>query len=197
VVQVVDFARGFFAYPKTGFRVPHPLTQKCKISICNILFCTSLPAYKNFQFSNLQHNLLQNNLLAQNQKRGYFRAMKKLPSEFFEVTVTLSEIKATEHDLHKIYDAAYNGLTKDALAVKAGFTPQAFATLLEHDPNVGRAILEARAENHYLHAKTINDNAAAGDTKAAIFGLTHFHGYMPAKPDNDVTEVRVLVENAN
>lgn len=122
---------------------------------------------------------------------------KPLPAEFFTVNVTLKEIKATEEDLARIYDAAYKGLTGDKLAIKSGYTPEQFRVLLEHDPLAARAAAHGPVDCEYKNSSLLIQSAENGDVKAMTTLLTHLHNWMPAKPEGDNGDIRIIVENAN
>lgn len=116
---------------------------------------------------------------------------------FYSVDYKTDKIRATQEDLDRIYDAAYRGLTGDALALKSGFLPVDFNRLCQFDPKAAEMVLTARAANQADISGALMDNALGGDTKAATVVLTHLHGWKPAKPEADSSnEIRIIVENA-
>lgn len=121
-----------------------------------------------------------------------------LDSSFFSIDIETTKITATESELHRIFDAAFRGLTGDALALVSGFDPQKFAILLESDPIAAKAVQYGSAMNEALISGAINKDAIEGNnTKAQIFVLTHKHGWKPARPDGEGSnDIRIIVENA-
>jgi len=116
---------------------------------------------------------------------------------FYSVDHKTDKIRATQDDLDRIYDAAYRGLTGDALALKSGFLPVDFNRLCQFDAKAAEMVLTARAANQADISGALMDNALGGDTKAATVVLTHLHGWKPAKPENESSnEIRIIVENA-
>lgn len=116
---------------------------------------------------------------------------------FYSIENKVDKIKATEEELVNIYDAAYRGLSGDALAIAAGFLPIDFNRLCQFDPKAAEAVIYARARNQADVSGALMNNALNGDTKAATTVLTHLHGWMPAKPEADSShELRIVVENS-
>jgi hypothetical protein len=115
---------------------------------------------------------------------------------FYSIDHKTDKIEATEEEIANIYDAAYRGLTGDALAIASGFLPVDFNRLCQFDPKAAEAVLYARAKNHAEVSGSLMRNALNGDTKAATTVLTHLHGWKPAKPENDNSnELRIVIEN--
>jgi len=54
---------------------------------------------------------------------------------FTSIPLTIREIKATEAVLERIYNAAYDGLKGDSLALAAGLHPTEYNRLLQFDPS--------------------------------------------------------------
>lgn len=116
---------------------------------------------------------------------------------FYSIDHKTDKIVATEEEIANIYDAAYRGLSGDALAIASGFLPVDFNRLCQFDQKAAEAVIYARAKNHAEISGALMDNALGGDTKAATVVLTHLHGWKPAKPEADSSnEIRIIVENA-
>jgi hypothetical protein len=116
---------------------------------------------------------------------------------FYSIENRVNKIKATQDELDRIFDAAYKGLSGDALAIAAGFMPVDFNILCQSDSKAAEAVIYGRAQNEADISGVLMNNALNGDTKAATTVLTHKHGWKPAKPDNDGSaEIRIVVENA-
>jgi len=115
---------------------------------------------------------------------------------FYSVDHQTDKIKATQDELDRIYDAAYRGLSGDALALAAGFLPVDFNRLCQFDQKAAEAVIYGRAKNHADVSGSLMRNALNGDTKAATTVLTHLHGWKPAKPEADSSnELRIVIEN--
>ena len=127
---------------------------------------------------------------------GSMRRFTPDPS-FYSIEHKATRIRATEDEIERIYDAAFCGLTGDALAIKAGFLPKDFMILCQSDPQAELAAIHGKADNEAQVSAALNRNALSGDTKAAIEILKHKHGWVAAKPEGDSSgEIRIIVENS-
>lgn len=118
-------------------------------------------------------------------------------SSFFSFMHKPKKIQATEEQLVAIYDAAFNNLNGDALALASGFLPKDFAILCQSDPLAEIAIIKGKADNQNRVSRQLNMNALTGDTKAALAILNQQHGWVAAKPEGDNSnEIRIIVENS-
>ena len=129
--------------------------------------------------------------------RGAVMARFTPDPSFYSVDHKTDKITATQEDLDKIYDAAYRGLTGDALALYSGFMPIDFNRLCQFDSKAADMVLTARAANQAELSGALMTNALNGDTKAQHIALTHLHGWKPARPEGESSnEIRIIVENA-
>lgn len=117
---------------------------------------------------------------------------------FYSVDHKTDKIRATQEDLDRIYDAAYRGLTGDALALKSGFLPVDFNRLCQFDSKAAEMVLTAKAANQAdISGKLMKKGLDEGDTKALIEILKCLHGWKQARPDSESSnEIRIIVENA-
>ena len=117
---------------------------------------------------------------------------------FYSVDHKTDKITATQEDLDKIYDAAYRGLTGDALALYSGFMPIDFNRLCQFDSKAADMVLTARAANQAdISGKLMKKGLDEGDTKALIEILKCLHGWKQARPEGESSnEIRIIVENA-
>ena len=115
---------------------------------------------------------------------------------FYSIDHKTDKIVAKEEEIANIYDAAYRGLSGDALAIAAGFLPVDFNRLCQFDQKAAEAVIYGRAKNHADVSGSLMRNAINGDTKAATTVLTHLHGWKPAKPEADGSnELRIVIDN--
>ena len=105
-------------------------------------------------------------------------------------------IKATEHRLERIYQAARLGLKGDSLALAAGMLPVEYRRLCSFDPYAQVAEDKGRADSELEASTHLREAARAGDAKAALAILTHVHGWV-AKQQIDVNvDQRISITGA-
>lgn len=118
-------------------------------------------------------------------------------SSFFSFMHKPKKIQATEEQLVAIYDAAFNNLNGDALALASGFLPKDFAILCQSDPLAEIAIIKGKADNQNRVSRQLNKNALTGDTKAALAILNQQHGWVAARPENENDgRIELVIRNA-
>lgn len=105
-------------------------------------------------------------------------------------------IKATEHRLERIYQAARLGLKGDSLALAAGMLPVEYRRLCQFDPYAQVAEDKGRADSELEASTHLREAARAGDAKAALAILQHTHGWV-AKQQIDVNvDQRISITGA-
>lgn len=97
---------------------------------------------------------------------------------FISIPLTVREIKATEAVLERIYNAAYDGLKGDSLALAAGLHPTEYNRLLQFDSVAETAEKMGRADAERDMARVLIGAAKGGDHKAALEVLKHVHGWV-------------------
>jgi len=115
---------------------------------------------------------------------------------FTSIPLTIREIKATEAVLERIYNAAYDGLKGDSLALAAGLHPTEYNRLLQFDPIAETAEKTGRADAERDMARVLLSAAKAGDHKAALEVLKHAHGWVAKQAVSVEIDQRISVIDA-
>lgn len=115
---------------------------------------------------------------------------------FTSIPLTIREIKATEAVLERIYNAAYDGLKGDSLALAAGLHPTEYNRLLQFDPIAETAEKAGRADAERDMARVLLSAAKAGDHKAALEVLKHAHGWVAKQAVSVEIDQRISVIDA-
>ena len=105
-------------------------------------------------------------------------------------------LRATEHRLEKIYDAARIGLKGDSLAYAAGMTPQEYRQLCQFDPAAEQAQMKGLADGERAMAEVLHNAASQGDTKVALEILKHQHGWVAKQQVSIDIEQRISITDA-
>lgn len=115
---------------------------------------------------------------------------------FRSIPLTIREIKATEAVLERIYNAAYDGLKGDSLALAAGLHPTEYNRLKQFDPIAETAELKGRADAERSMARVLRTAAENGDHKAALELLKHVHGWVAKQAVSVEIDQRISVIDA-
>lgn len=117
---------------------------------------------------------------------------------FYTVGFEVREIKATEKQVNRLYQAGYLGLKKDeSIATFCGMRVEEYRQLCINDPIAERAVFQGRVDSEARTSMKLLELANDGDMKAIQLKLTHQHDWMPAKPVNDTdATVTIVVKNA-
>lgn len=115
---------------------------------------------------------------------------------FTSIPLTIREIKATEAVLERIYNAAYDGLKGDSLALAAGLHPTEYNRLLQFDPIAETAEKMGRADAERDMARVLIGAAKGGDHKAALEVLKHVHGWVAKQAVSVEIDQRISVIDA-